>query len=59
MTFIKMALYFEFFEIAAGEAVNGDRYLRIITEFLWPKLRKVLLENIFQQDNAALCKGYI
>ena len=40
-----------FFENAAGEAVtvNGDRYCRNITEFLWPELINIGLEDIWFQ----------
>ena len=42
-----------FFENAAGEAVTvkGEQYCRMITEFLWPELMNIDLEDIwFQQD---------
>jgi len=44
-----------FFENAAGEAVtvNGVRYREMLSEFLWPELDNIDLDDIwFQQDGA-------
>ena len=45
------------FENKAGNAVtvNGVRYRNMITEFLWPQLDVVEMEDMRSQQNGATC----
>lgn len=46
-----------FFRNEAGNTVtvNGERYRSMITNFLWPKLEEVDLDNIWFQQDGATC----
>lgn len=46
-----------FFENEQGRAVtvNGERYRRMIRNFLWPRLQEIDLANIFFQQDGATC----
>ena len=46
-----------FFEDGAGNAVtvNGERYRNMITEFLWPQLDGMDLEDMWFQQDGATC----
>lgn len=46
-----------FFENAAGNAltVNGVRYREMLTEFLWPELDVIDVEDMFFQQDGATC----
>lgn len=46
-----------FFENVAGNAVtvNGVRYREMVTEFLWPQLDGIDVENMFFQQDGATC----
>jgi hypothetical protein len=46
-----------FFENEAGNAVtvNGVRYRNMITEFLWPQLEGIDMEDMWFQEDGATC----
>lgn len=46
-----------FFESAAGNAlnVNGARYRKMLTEFLWPDLDHIDVQDMFFQQDGATC----
>ena len=46
-----------FFESNAGAAVsvNGLRYRTLITEFLWPELEDMDVDDVYVQQDGATC----
>lgn len=50
-----IGLYFSENEVGIAVTVNGIRYRNTITEFLWPQLGGMNLDDIWFQEDGATC----